>query len=690
LLIKTMKRSACILGFLMVAACSACLGQGTAFTYQGRLNVSAQPANGTYDFRFGLFDALSGGNQDGSYLTNMAVPVTNGLFTVMVDFGDEFPGSNRWFDIGVRTNGYVGPFTSLTPRQTVTPVPYAITASNVSGTIPVSQLSGVLSSAQLPLFLATNSGANFNLSGVFDGSSVGTNFQGVTGLVSALGGATPYANAFYSGVPIGLDTWPAHGPVFTSSQFTNEILAIASECPQALFASPMPFWFVIDEGWAQTNSDGSLYRDADGKLAMNPILWGDTPSNYLAFAHAHRVAVMLYTQFFGPGGPVNGYGNPYSMGTNIELDAQTIASWGFDGIKADLNGDSTSPLSDLERLETAFRQSVTNRTAYFMSDIGTAYQTFPGSVDNALLGGALSGTLFCPNTDWAYPTPSINYMALITNIHVCASMPQISGQGTWFEPRDLLNNITPIAISYTAEKMHAILGAAMRFTLISYAEYDEITPFTNNELWQVQQDPLRQVGEPLPGIGSPDTYEVWTKNMADGSTCQAWLNCTTNATYTITLNWTNFGHQNGEPFLVRDVFNTTNIGVFSNSLTLTVTNEDCYLLRFYPLSNPAFSGLAAAPVPTSGFYGLAGRPWTNTASSQGLATITFTWSGASASATLVATNIGGSAIAVPWSISGVAGGAGGTVSLQTQISPGTVLNLIGTNISASASSLAWQ
>ena len=38
----------------------------TAFTYQGFLRDNGQPANGTYDLRFALYDALSGGNQIGS------------------------------------------------------------------------------------------------------------------------------------------------------------------------------------------------------------------------------------------------------------------------------------------------------------------------------------------------------------------------------------------------------------------------------------------------------------------------------------------------------------------------------------------------------------------------------------------------------------------------------------------------
>ncbi len=112
--------------------------QGTAFTYQGRLSDGGNPANGNYDLTFALFSASSGTGQVGSALTNTATAVSNGLFTVILDFGANFPGGDRWLEIGVRTNsGVSGTFSTLLPRQQVTPAPYAITAGNlVSGGIP--------------------------------------------------------------------------------------------------------------------------------------------------------------------------------------------------------------------------------------------------------------------------------------------------------------------------------------------------------------------------------------------------------------------------------------------------------------------------------------------------------------------------------------------------------------------------
>src|SRR5882724_6711941 len=80
--------------------------QGSAFGFQGRLTDGGLPANGVYDLQIGLRDAVSGGNPVGSDLFRLAVPVTNGVFMLQLDFGGPaFSGPARWLEIGVRTNG---------------------------------------------------------------------------------------------------------------------------------------------------------------------------------------------------------------------------------------------------------------------------------------------------------------------------------------------------------------------------------------------------------------------------------------------------------------------------------------------------------------------------------------------------------------------------------------------------------
>jgi hypothetical protein len=112
------------------AFCLSARAQGTAFTYQGHLNASGSPANGTFDLRFSLFDVSGGGSAVAGPVTNSATSVSNGLFTVLVDFGTgAFTGANRWLEIGVRSTGG-GAFATLAPRQPITPAPYAIFAAN--------------------------------------------------------------------------------------------------------------------------------------------------------------------------------------------------------------------------------------------------------------------------------------------------------------------------------------------------------------------------------------------------------------------------------------------------------------------------------------------------------------------------------------------------------------------------------
>ena len=119
--------------------------QGTAFTYQGRLNAGSGPATGLYDFQFNVCDAATAGNVLAGPVSVSGVAVSNGLFTVTLDFGGAvFTGPARWLDISVRTNG-AGTFTDLSPRQLLSAAPYAVfaggvNAAGISGTIPAANI----------------------------------------------------------------------------------------------------------------------------------------------------------------------------------------------------------------------------------------------------------------------------------------------------------------------------------------------------------------------------------------------------------------------------------------------------------------------------------------------------------------------------------------------------------------------
>ena len=145
-----MKFKLIALSAMLSALCLSALAQGTAFTYQGRLMDTGAPANGLYDIRAGLYPASSGGVLSSALYTNSAVAVSNGLFTITLDFGGLFNGTPYWLQIGVRTNGAGAAFMPLSPRQELTPTPYAIFAegaSTITGVLPSGGLSGNYSGA---------------------------------------------------------------------------------------------------------------------------------------------------------------------------------------------------------------------------------------------------------------------------------------------------------------------------------------------------------------------------------------------------------------------------------------------------------------------------------------------------------------------------------------------------------------
>jgi len=107
---------------------------GTAFTYQGHLYDANHVADGLYDFQFKLFDDPNVilGNQVGSDVNIPDVDVIEGYFAVELDFNDAnlFKGYARWLEIGVRAGELEDPnvYTTLSPRQRITPTPYALYA----------------------------------------------------------------------------------------------------------------------------------------------------------------------------------------------------------------------------------------------------------------------------------------------------------------------------------------------------------------------------------------------------------------------------------------------------------------------------------------------------------------------------------------------------------------------------------
>jgi len=252
--------------------------QPTAFTYQGQLIHDGSPANGFFDIAFSVWTNAIGPSQIGPMLTN-ATAVSNGLFTVTLDFGaGVFDGSDRWLEISVATNGS-GSFSMLSPRHPITATPYASHAFSVNGT----NITGTVPMANLPPNLVRSDDGTVEWTGLvrflgpveFDQSSgppfaVVSSSDLVAGLNAELLGGRPAQGFWQTDGNAG--TTPGTNFVGTTD---NQPLVLKVNNQRALVLSP--------KGDSWTSSDG----EPDG--AVNVV--AGSPVNHAGWSSALSDAV---------------------------------------------------------------------------------------------------------------------------------------------------------------------------------------------------------------------------------------------------------------------------------------------------------------------------------------------------------------------------------------------------------------
>jgi len=138
------------IGALATCTPAALAQSSAAFTYQGRIEIPGAPPVTTADFRFYLCNSPTENSFVFSPIFVNSVPVDHGLFTATLDFTSKAfsDGKPKWLRIDVRSPGGSGSYTTLSPRQPVTPAPLAAGLSGIAITPPGAL---VLDQAQGPL-----------------------------------------------------------------------------------------------------------------------------------------------------------------------------------------------------------------------------------------------------------------------------------------------------------------------------------------------------------------------------------------------------------------------------------------------------------------------------------------------------------------------------------------------------------
>jgi hypothetical protein len=506
-----------VLVFLAGGAPAGLLAQGTAFQYQGQLIDGGVPANAAYDLRFAVYDAGVNGNLVGTAITNLDVPVSNGLFSVTLDFGaNVFAGTNDWLDIAVRPAGGIS-FSELTPRQPVLPVPYAIFAtgaSNLLGTLPATKLSGALPSAQLG---GTYSGAvNFNGVGNTFLGAFGGNGSGLTNLnATSLASGTVADVRLSANVPLlngtqtysGVNSFTNRANAFIGSFFGNGLVGWIPVSLTTTQAMPDAGYLLLNSGFS------TVTLPASGSLLTGDIVRiSDAGSGgWRALANTGQLIV----------------GNFVGYGALTWLPANATA--GFWGCLA----------SSADAVKTYGGLNVNNAGIYFSTDAGhtwnstaatgTGFNALTTSADGSKVfaaangsfqfsldsGGTWTGVAGFKSTNWVAVACSTDGGKVVAAPKTGVIYTSNNSGGNW-SPSGSSHNWTAVAASATGASLYGTASGATLYSSINGGGWvGSATPANFTEL-VCSADGLKLAAAASPGgiYTSGNGGTNWTLTLA--------------------------------------------------------------------------------------------------------------------------------------------------------------------------------
>lgn len=351
-------------------------------------------------------------------------------------------------------------------------------------------------------------------------------------------------------------------------------------------------------------------RDESGVLRT---VWPNRyPRGYepaINYFHARGLKALLYTD----GGSDLGCfpdqkGNQGGNFQHEQLDADTFADWGADGLKMDWCSGQALKLVPHEQY-ARFSQAMLSAA----NRVGRPLQLEICSwgVDNTYQWGYKWGSFWRTSGDIDIWKSSLyrneiatggQWEAMLRNLEDNRH-PEVAGPDKGWNFADMLEVGVPGGLNETEERamfgLWCLEASPLQLSLdivheIPAGTWDVIA---NPEVIAVDQDSLGKQGDKVKvyGAGDPvdpgdgwigaevreNNLEVWSKPLRDGSRAVGLFN-KTKAAASITVNWTDLGLASDQRAKVRDLWAHKDLGEFTGSYTTTVEAHGLGMFKITP------------------------------------------------------------------------------------------------------------
>jgi alpha-galactosidase len=385
--------------------------------------------------------------------------------------------------------------------------------------------------------------------------------SGVLFLVSAAVAPRVWAldNGLARTPPMGWNSWNKFG-----CDVSEQLI---KETADAMVSSGMKDagyeYVVIDDCW-------QVSRDSSGNIVPDAKRFPSGMKALADYVHSKGLKFGLYSD----AGALTCQKRPGSRGYEFQ-DARQYAAWGVDYLKYDWchhdNQNSEASYSLMrDALQKAGRPNVfsicewgSTKPWLWAKDVGNLWRTTSDIQD-----------CFDCKKDWGG-------LGWVRILDLQAGLECYAGPGHWNDP-DMLE-VGNGGMTLTEYRAHFSMWCMLAAPLMAGNDLRSMSGdiagiLTNKEVIAVDQDPLGMQGRRVRDDGN---YEVWSKQLSDGSRAVALLN-RSEVDREITVSWTEIGYPEHVAAEVRDLWAKKDLGKLKGKFSPKVASHSVVMVRVTP------------------------------------------------------------------------------------------------------------